>query len=429
MPTEELYIADSQDVAQNGGYEGARVREDFSGATQVDILRGIRDALLAAGWVDSGTTKAQWSLVLPYGLPWTTPPDLEVEDPPTVTTGPNPVTVDGMRIMFYDPFRTLPIDQPDVHWIPMGVTHEDSIGNLAAAVEEYSWNYLGFHFDTAYPFFGWLHLDFEAVTGGIERNGAWAGGDGDVSSSISGIWFWAFLSAVGQIGGPFGNAPAGGGIYLRSYQSETDYLQVWLGIPESGSPAASLQFSTSIEGGGQPIYQLGAADGWAFRIIANQFQFFCWQTAGGTGGQVFASFPRLARFRGVDYAAVVGKNFRDVLQWSDAYSAANGPLIRSQGWMDSGRVDARQPGLYCFKVHGVAYRNVDGKAIAQTAYLGTMATEADDARIVAVLWDAFLAQGLFPLGDEVMQDGRAYECIARQDGGAYAAHATLWVGY
>jgi hypothetical protein len=434
MPTEELYFANSQLEADNGGFEGARIRRDFDGEDPHQILTAVRDALLAAGWVGSGTTKATWSLVLPYGLPVTSPPDIEIEDPPTVTGGPTPVTINGKRFVFYDPFRVLPVEDPFIVWVEMSITMEGSIANLVDAIAaDGIWVSTGWRFETAYPFVNWLHIDFEAVTGGLEGNGAQYGGEGDVQTSIGLIWFWAFLSPVGVAGGPFGNAPAGGGIYLRSYQSLTDYLEVWLGIPESGSPAATLRFTASVEGGAHPAYQLAAAADREYRILANQFQFFVWDLAGGSE-HVFAVYPRMATFRGTAYAAVVGRGFRTLLQWPHAYAAANSGLVRSRGGGDGATPAARQPGLCCFKNPGFPYASVDGKAIAQTAYLGCMPNDAVDSyegqsRIVGILWDAWIIQGLFTLGDERLIDGIPFECIGQQNGGSLAAHASIWVAY
>lgn len=426
MPTESFYQALSTDPVYNNGYEGERVARNFASPTQYALCAEIRDALLAAGWQNAGGTKASFSLVLPFGLPTASPPDIEIEDPPTVYGGPNPITINGDRITFYDPFRVLPAEVPGVVWVAMGITSDETIANLVEVVEGYGWVFIGSHNDPAYPFYGWLHVDFEAAGAGLEANSEAYGGEGAVYASAPNNWYWGFLSSVGVAGGPFGNAPAGGGVYLRSQQTATDYLDVWIGIPATGGARATFRFiAASQEDGVQPSWQL--LHGAQFRIVANQFQFFAWDAAGAN--QLFCIFPKFATFRGTTYAAVCGQDFRTTLLWPNAYSAANGGLHRS------GHFIGACPNVYTFKTPGVPVKDFAGRAVAQTAFISASPYSAEDgiarqARIAGLVWDAIaVSSDEFALGAQVRHGALNYECVAIHNGDAWGSHASLWVAF
>jgi hypothetical protein len=435
MPTESFYYASSTDAAYNNGFEGARIARDFDGPTPYAICEAMRVALTDAGWTPSGGTKATWSLVLPFGLPWTIPPDVAVVDKPTVDGGPNPITVEGKRLTFYDPFRVLPSANPAIHWVEMGISEADSIGNLADAIESYGWIYAGTHTDTGFPYLGFVHLDFEAPVVGLDWNGSAYGAPADVTGGAQTIWYWGFIGAVG-VPGNGGNGPAGGGVYLRSYQTATEYLQVWIGIPETGTPSATFRFSTSEDGdddtAAQAVYQLASGDDAQYRVIANQFQFFAWRTdddsAASAGGshQLLAIHPKYAIGRGVSYAAIVVSGFRNALQWPNSYSAANSGLHRA------GSYPGAQPGLYAIRTTGFALRDASGRAIAQTAFIGASPYSTTDdvtrqARIVGLVWDSLVISDVYEVGQQIRFGSLDYECVANHDGGASGGLLSLWV--
>lgn len=440
MPTEEFRVADSQDAAHNGGYTGARLVRNFDGQKANDICIAVWEALTDAGWTAQGGTKASFSLVLPFGLPITDPPSPPLATKPTVYSGPNVCNVDGVAIYFYDPTRVEPAPGlANVDWIATGATIEDSIDAVAAAVEGYGWVYTGYHYDADYPYANWLHLDFEAPVIGLSWNGAQYGGAKSVTGGVTSNWYWGFISATGLAGGPHGNAPAGGGYMLRARQSATSYLDLWIGLPASGSPEATFSFSPSSVPSGVYVTTLQKNETeidpeteapYLYRIFANQFSFFVWLDAplslpGALSRQLCALYPQLAFDRGVSCAAIVGNSFRHHAEWN-ASAAANSGFTRQIGTYD---YVGLKPGWSCMRHAGIEIQDSIGRHVAQTAFVaappnGAPNSATGQARIVGVAWDSILVAGLYDLGSRVNFAGAHWECLGRYDGGG--SQLTFW---
>jgi hypothetical protein len=443
MPTEVFRIADSQDIDDNGGYTGERVARSFQGGDAYAVAMGVYSALTLAGWQAAGGSKATFSLVLPFGLPVTDPPVPPLGSKPTVQSGPNPCSIDGTPLYFYDPTRVDPdLTLTDVEWIATGATTLDSILALAGAVESFGWVYTGYHHDDTYPYVGWLHLDFEAPDAGLEWNGTVYGGPKVVTGGVTSNWYWGMISATGLAGGPHGNAPAGGSYTLRSYQSPTSYFETDIAIPRTGSPDATFTFRTSADVASPYTIALGAnysevdpddEDGglYPFRIVANQFQFYLWLTGPVSTAyiavrQLFALFPKLATDHGLTSAGIVGVGFRHQAEWY-ASAAANSGFTRQIGTYDH---IGLKPCWCCMRFTGVEITDSIGRPIAQTAYVtappdGAPNTIAGQARIVGLAWDAILVSALYDLGDRQRFLSRDWECVGRYDG--EGTQLTFWL--
>src|SRR5215203_902685 len=137
MPTESFEIADSQDVAYNAGVTGERVRVvDFESETQNDVIDNVRDALVAAGWIQTGGSKPQFTAEFTYGLPSAIPPGVPFVGVMPVSAGTKVLTAQGIIFRFYDANVTLP--GVGGVWIPMATTSAGSLALLIAEVESYT---------------------------------------------------------------------------------------------------------------------------------------------------------------------------------------------------------------------------------------------------------------------------------------------------
>jgi hypothetical protein len=438
MPTESFRIADSQDPDDNGGYSGTRISRTFEGESPYAIGLAIYTALDDAGWVTQGGTKASWSLVLPFGLPVADPPVPPLVTLPTVYGGANVCNVDGTAFHLYDPFRVDPAVVIGIEWVAAGATVADTIANLAAAIVGEGWVYTGYHSDTAYPYLGWLHLDFEAPSVGLDWNGAFYGGPKVVTGGATSNWYWGMIGAVGPAGAS-GNAPAGGGYTLRSSQGPDNWIDVSITIPSSGDPETVFAFNASPDPDSYHSRALARNTTlidpetdlpYGFRIWANQFQFFAWLDAPlsvHASLQLFCIFPQLATDHGVECAAVVGNSFRQYATWTNAAAVLNSGFTRTIGTYD---YIGLKPGWYCMRFAGLEIRDALGRHVAQTAFLGAPPDlapndESGQARICGIAWDSILVAGVYDLGAKVSFLGSNWECLGRYTGSG--SELSFWV--
>ncbi|MFN3326881.1 MAG: hypothetical protein ACK5AZ_25590 [Bryobacteraceae bacterium] len=428
VSTERFELADSQDPLQNGGFGGARVRRRFDGQKPNWICTGVYEALKDAGWQEVNGTNASWGLVLPYGVPYTTPPDPPVT-PVLVNNGPHAVTIDGIRLVFYDPHRHIPNRFiPDILWIEMGETVVQSLENLEAGITQFQWIPLGKWQQKGGFHDGWWHLDFVAPEYGLAWNAYQFGGGPNISGSSR---IWSHIWPAGATS-PSGTGPAGGGFYMRSFQAG-GWLEVWIGIPTTAPHVATFRFKASM-GGESPSRTLPVSDT-LYLIIANQFQFlvFLDHAPPNSHAQLFACFPKMAAEHGVHYAAIVAgrASFRQTLQWSgSSAAAANSGFTRT---LDVYDYIGSYPGLYMIKFLGSDLLEAKEKPIAQNAYIGAPANGAPrtvdgQSRIVGRMWDALILSKDNPLDERMRFGSLNFQCVTKET--AYGANkASLRVAY
>jgi hypothetical protein len=438
MPTEAFRIADSSDPDDNGGYTGTRISRTFDGQSPYAIASAIYTALDDAGWVPQGGTKASWSLVLPFGVPIADPPSPPLVSLPTVYGGANTCSVDGTAYHFYDPYRVDPAFVVGIEWVAAGLTYVDTVANLAAAIEGKGWVFTGYRHDTTWPYVGWLHMDFEAPAEGLEWNGSLYGGPKTVSGGVTSNWYWGMIGAVG-VAGANGNAPAGGGVTLRSSQAPDNWVDVSITLPVSGDPETVFAFNVSADEGSYHARALARNTTlldpetelpYRFRVWANQFQFFVWLDAPlsvHASKQLMCIFPQVASAHGVDNAAIVGNSFRQYATWTNAAAALNSGFTRMIGTYD---YLGLRPGWYCMRFEGLEIRDALGRHVAQTALLAAPPDLAPNdvsgqARLCGIAWDSILVAGVYDLGAKVSFLGSNWECIGRYTGSG--SELSFWI--
>ncbi len=438
MPTEPIVFADSQNASHNGGYSGARVREQIPDTIQVGVAEGVANALVAAGWTQEGGTKASFSLVLNNSVPWVhSVPDPPIEDKPTINKGIHVCSMGGSQFHFYDPYRHTPNTGLDyITWIQMGLTEAASRGNLITEITDLQWSHLSSWQQETAPYAGWWHLDFEAPVIGFAWNGLNIGGQQQVEGASNAVGFFGFIWRLGSYG-PGNDACSGGGLILRSTQA-AGWLEVAIRPGERWPCTPTFKFTAST-GGEHPEFTLNIGMG-SYTIIANQFQFFVFRETDPyslAGTQVLmATFPMLASDHGVTYGAVIasGRSFRIRMEWASpngpCVAAANSGLTRRLGEYDE--YPGVSPLLYPVKYrHELLMPN--GAPLAEPAFIGAPVNDAPktvdgQARIVGQMWDALIIHGHFPLDARALLGNLHMQCVGNQYG-YWTSKVSLWVAY
>lgn len=453
MFTETLEVADSQDPSWNEGSPGALAYHEFRDRNPVEICDGVAYALKKAGWTPDGGTAAAFSLVLPYGLPWTTIPDPPPPNKPVRSWGPSVITIDGRYLMFYDPYRDTPdYGRTDIRWVPMGTSLAESMSNLAAAIESYGWIYRGSWQQTDPPLFnGWWHMDFEAPETGTAWNHSALGGQRAVNGASATVWYAGHIWRYGATG-PGGRYPADGGIFWKSKQHRGGWLRCWIGVP--GTEFATFRFTTSY-GNDEREYKLNtyrqaysSSSEIGYRVIANQFQFVVIPKTVNDPASILyirrnllASVPWLKPNHGVTFSAVVAGggtySFLASMDWMNAgaYTALNGPFSSLYTSSSTGR--GVNPGIYPIRSKH-ALTNELGETIVANALLaippeGPSKDLSKQARVVGRLWDALVLQRNNINVGSTMRFGKwNWICVGKElqeSATSDNTKASLWVAY
>lgn len=454
MPIEKYELADSQLPAHNLGQTGARVYRKFSNTTNNAIVDSIKDALVAAGWTLTGSTKAEHGIILYGELPWTLPADPPIPDANKELIYETPyryaAKVQGGLYRFYDPYRQIPATAVYTTWVPMGTSSGASTAALFGALQGQSYydvtvDTAAWDVDETRPMFR-----FTAKTGGTTWNAAIHGGQGEVISDAR-----AHYSVTG------GASKTGGWIVKSKLQRNSAYLECEMRPTDAGeSVGTRFQFTWSASDGAapKPIFYLtqrgysGSFPEINYAILANQFQFFVFpadeaaeSAAVEYSTSMFASIPYLQAAPVVQNACLlVGENhswpWRERLKWfGNVYTARDGNMQGPLG-VPIGRL---KPCTYPLKFPNAPLLTSSGRPLLSNAYVGVPATfspwsgatvpdnqrETKECRVAGKFWDAILRSQAAKVRDRWIYKGLRWECVASSDGGDGGTEASLWVAY
>lgn len=433
MPTESFQIADSQDSDWNGGTSGGRVKSGpFDSARAVQVIDGIRLALLEAGWAETVTTKATGQIIMNYGAPVAEQPLIPVTPEP-IADGRPFVTINGKRMIFYNPFTQFPSGStnPNNVFVPMASDVEGSLAALRTKIT--------------------AETEFDGIEAYVDMDGHWIMG---LEAKIGGTTYnnAEFAGGISVfVGRPFWSTttPAvGGGYVIRSTRGDGEWLEVWMYASDYQGFAA-FQFRTST-GGSEPIFYLAherysvsrrqrVRKPYWYSVIANQFQFFVFREGGPSGvsgndlsSNLFASMPWT--YPEVQFAAVIWSNIsqrksmepRDNAGWA---VARDGGLTARM----TTNFEGCYPALYLLASPSYELTDSQRRPILTTAYIGIPAgpatTAAGEARIVGYLWDACLSSRAELVDTPMVLRGGKYQCALRQVGTLGSLHGSLFLRY
>lgn len=119
-------------------YSGQAVYRTFSGTSAKDIVLGLRQALLDAGWV-AGSASPGFEEQSMAAFPVSdgqTPVGGPTQIPPSDCAIPGPYFVDGLYFRFYDPYKEIPpLNCPSKIYVPEGLSPSVSSINLRDAIQ------------------------------------------------------------------------------------------------------------------------------------------------------------------------------------------------------------------------------------------------------------------------------------------------------
>jgi len=431
MPIEQFEIALSS----------TRVRStikasEYSGAKVTGFIDRLREILLSAGWTETGTICAghviDWGFRPAFYVPPVPPPAVL-----PVVNRPRFLHVDGTDFCYYDPSRETPgaCHGGGGVWVPLGTTENDTMGNTAEKVEQYSNHYADWYYQPTFP-----TLDGKGLNPWIN---AWhlklAHKPNEEDRCLAEYNDAVFDAHGGSIG--LGGENQGGGYELQS-QPVDGKSHYKVRIYEQDQNA----LLTLIANTGQMHFILVhslAATFWGTQdveVIANPHQLAIFRTAVGNNTwwkNVFITAPKLdSRVASqIDYCVFAIEDFRVGVcgpHWLSSGTcrgavALNGPLK-----VLGGLASVRRPGcpVLLAELGTTPLVTSDRKPLVTSAFLMLPGPGASDpARIVGKLWDSLILSDSAAYGSEMNFQGRRYHLMSQDPGTHGSCRASWWMNF